>query len=52
MPSSLRCLAATASRRRRPTLNRALDRMVESIKAGRLDGLMPVDRHGRAVRLG
>ncbi len=32
-------------------IGRALDRMVEAIKAGRLDGLMPVDRCGRAVRL-
>ena len=32
-------------------IGRALDRMVEAIKAGRLDGLMPVDRRGRAVRL-
>lgn len=33
-------------------VDRALDRMVESVKAGRLDGLMPVDRRGHAVRLG
>lgn len=29
-----------------------LDRMVESIKAGRLDGLIPFDRAGLAVDLG
>lgn len=33
-------------------VDRALDRMIESVKAGRLDGLMPVDRQGRAVQLG
>lgn len=29
-----------------------LQRMVDAIKAGRLDGLLPFDRHGDAVRFG
>ena len=29
----------------------ALQRMVEAVKAGQLDGLIPFDRHGAAVQL-
>ena len=33
-------------------IDEALQRMVDSIKAGRLDGLLPFDRHGAPVQLG
>lgn len=48
-------VAALSGRDGRPPadgeVDRALERMVDAIRGGRLDGLMPVDRNGRAVRL-
>jgi hypothetical protein len=48
--------AALAGSGRQPPSDRqvdaALQRMVDSIKAGQLAGLIPFDRHGQAVQLG